>query len=46
MIYSKASGFYNSLEVYFRKDGDNYIELKEGVDYQEGDPITGNNIYY
>jgi hypothetical protein len=45
MSYASASGVYNSTEVYFRKDGDYYTELKAGIDYNNGDPIVGNNIY-
>ena len=46
LIYAQASGIYKKDEVYFSKSGNIYTELIPGTDYQIGDTILGNNIYY
>lgn len=47
LVYARVSAGqrYTNSNLYFKKEGDSYIELKKGIDYKVDQVITESNIY-
>ncbi len=47
LVYERVSSTakYNDIDLYFRKNGNIYTELKKGIDYEVEDIIAESNIY-